>query len=471
MSVRFCRECGARMMETDKFCFNCGTPATPAPQPVPVTAVMPEPSVSAPAAESPTPIPFVAPHVTDPVPMNDTSSVAHIPELPPQPTYAPPAEPVFTPTFEPSYQPPLQTPAYPPSQEPSYAPLEEPDYGPVYTPPYAQPAQPAPQAPAKPAKPPKAPKPVKPLPKRKVLNILGCILVCILLVAIILPTVLLVDLRMMAEDDRILEVLESVDLDAMPAKDIFIDIDDERTMLDWACDYMNQNFSEAFHSGSYHWSGIQSKNLENFLDDSTFLELTAGTMSGLLTDMIEGTSKTSLDAKEIETFLKDNSKFLEKEFSLNLNQDSRKLMAQQTMDMLKVEELSLDTLPELPGDALTIAGSALSTLTLILMGGLVALLILLLFLMSRKYIMAGVHDTGLVFLISGIMLLALTGGARVLVSLFAGENAVLYLVGILAGGLLESGLLISLCIFAFGMLLLLISGITLSILRKRAAKA
>lgn len=495
MAVRFCRECGARMTDTDKFCFNCGTPVNP-PVQAPVMPPVQAPAYSpAPVPAEPTPVP-VAPVYEEPTPLPVAPEVTAVPEDPvilyssvvmrspvPEQTYHPLQQPLYQAPQAPVY-PDLQQPGFQSIREPIQAGTQQPPYTPpVYTPPADPFADlnfpvPEPPAPSKAKKAPKAPKPpkeqkisapVKPLPKRSALNIIGSVLVCILLVALILPTVLLADVRMLAQEERVLTVLKSVDLDDIPAKDIFYDIHDDRSMLDWACQWMNKNLSDTFQSADYHWEDLTPKTVNAFLKETTVLPLTADTLAGLLQDVINGTSKTALEAEDIEEFLEENSEFLEEELALMLDRSSRADMAAQTMSLLETDELSLDSLPASP--ALEIAGSALSLVTLILVGVVAALLVVLLFIISRKYVMAGVHDTGLVMLIAGILLLALTGAARLMYIFGAGKQGIVYLIGLLAGALLESGLLISVCIFAFGILLLLIAGITRSVLKKRAAKA
>ena len=95
MSVCFCHECGARMQDTAKFCFNCGTPLVPvavpaAEPPAPVSVTFPEPA--------PTPVPEV------------TFSAPQTPQIPPAAVQQP------------------QPPEIPASQEPLYHPLQQPSY-------------------------------------------------------------------------------------------------------------------------------------------------------------------------------------------------------------------------------------------------------------------------------------------------------------------------------------------------------
>lgn len=472
MAVRFCRECGARMTDTDKFCFNCGTPASPPVQATAEPAPVPVAPVYVPRIPVAEPIPRpVAPDVTAVPEEPSVPEEPQIPEAPVKAVYAPVPEQICHPMQQPLYRS-AQEPVYPSMQQPTYAP-------PAYTPPagpfadlnYPEPEQPQP-AKAKKAKAPKEQKisaPAKPLPKRTFLNVFCSVLVCTLLVVLMLPTVLLVDLRMLADEDRILATLERVDLDEVPARDIFIDIDDDTTMLDWACQWMNKKLGKGFVSIFYHWEDLTPKKLTAFLKKTTVLELTADTTAGLLNDLMNGTSRTALDAGTIEDFLEDNSEFLEEEMDLVLDRSSRKQMAQQAMDLVGAEELSLELLSDSP--ALQIVSAALSVLVLIGLSVLAVLLIVLLFVISRKYVMAGVHDTGLVMLTVGIVMLVLTGAARLMSIVGAGENGIVYLTGVLAGGLLESGLLVSACIFAFGILLLAISSITRSVLKKKAANA
>lgn len=462
MSVCFCHECGARMQDTAKFCFNCGTPLVPvavpaAEPPAPVSVTFPEPA--------PTPVPEV------------TFSAPQTPQIPtaavqqPQPPEIPASqEPLYHPLQQPSYYPPVPTqePIYTPAPQPTYQPVQEPSYQPL-NPTYVPPVPPAPPAP--PTKPAKAPKAGKGLPRRSFLNVFACVLICVILVPLILGALLLVDVRMLADEERILSALERVDLDEIPAADIFYDIQDDRSMLDWATQYMNQNLSSAFHGASYHWEDMTPKSLTSFLEDTTILEMVSGFTADVLDDLLNGTSKAALEVSDLEDFLEENSHFLEKEMELVLDRNSRKEMAAQAMASMEVEELSLEALLNEDALALKIVSTGVSTLALAVLGAVAVLLIGLLFLVSHKYVMAGVHDTGVVMVISGALMLALTGAARLLCTFGAEIHGILYLIGILAGALLEGGLLISACVFAFGILLLLISGITVSVLKRKAAKA
>ena len=126
MSVRFCRECGARMTETDKFCFNCGTPSAPVVQRPAAEAFPSEPAVPVFVPDIPTQTPAPAEPVPE-VPV--AAQIPEIPEIPAEPTYIPPVESAFTPSSEPTYIPPVE-PVFTPSAEPAYTPPVEPSFQP-----------------------------------------------------------------------------------------------------------------------------------------------------------------------------------------------------------------------------------------------------------------------------------------------------------------------------------------------------
>ncbi len=446
MAVRFCRECGNPIEENDKFCYHCGTRVHSIPQPeVPV----------APAAEAYIPpVPEVPVVIEEPVaPLPAEPEISVLPEVP---VYTQPPEPSYR---EPSYIPPVYTP-------PVYAAPEPPS---VYPP---VPPAPAPETSAKPQKvkkekPQKSQKLSNPraLPKRSGGNVFCCVLICILIFLLMLPTVLLVNVRMAAEEAHVLSTLQRIQLNEMPAKDVFVDIDDDRSMLDWACQYLNKYIG----SEVSHWDGLEPKALSTLLESTTLTELLAETISGLMTDVIDGTILASLEASDIEAFLEDNSRILEKKLDAVLSDDDRAEIAAQVMELLGNDKLSLKSLPLSTRRSLEVVTTALSVVTLALLGILIVLLIALLFVANRKYIMAGIHDTGVVLVVLGALMLVLTGVGRLLSILGAGSNAALYAIGIGVGFALEGALLVHACIFAFGILLLLISGITCAILKKKAA--
>jgi hypothetical protein len=461
MSVHYCYQCGTKLTDADRFCFKCGASA------MPVEPVEEPVQVAYNQGQS---------YQQEPV-QNALNQGQSYQEEPVQPAFnqgqsyrEEPAQNAFNQGQ--SYQEePVQA-AYNQGQSYQEEPVQnvnnqgqyyqevpvqvEPEQ--VYTPPVQQWQQEEVSA---------APK-KKVLPRRKGGVIFGSIMICILATVLLLVTVLGITLRSGLEKDNLVSTLERVDLDEIPAEDLVDDADD-RALAKWICNTLNEKIPETLNIADDRWDDLTTKDLEALISETSLREFLAESVEDIVDELLLDDGEFSIDVDDIAEFLEENSRYLERNFPLSLSYGNQYIAAEQILEVAGTDEIKLPDMGEAVEGAQGVTSFVFSTVGVILAFVVIAGLIVLLFLVNRKTPLGAIHDMGVVMQIASGIPLVLMGVARILAYFFAGENGIVYLVGVLGGGILEGGLILNAAIFGAGLIFLLINSIGRAVQKRRLA--
>ena len=323
--------------------------------------------------------------------------------------------------------------------------------------------------PVQPWKPEPAPAQPKPLPRRKGGTIFLSVLVGILAASLLLGACFTFILRTGLTKENVNSTLQRIDLEEIPAKDLFGSEAGSKSLAKWICQELNEVIPEAMNISYSQWEDITPRELRELLEKTSLLEFASECAEEIAGELFWDDGKFSLDEDDIADFYKDNRKYLEKEFPVSLNNNGLRLAARQTLRVIGTDEISLSDLDISLREGLELAGVALSLGLIACAVVFVILMIVQIFVINRKYPLSAIHDAGVVLVVGTILPLLLMGGCRLLATFFAGENGIVYLVGVVLGGILESGLIVIGAIFGLGVVLLLTSRIGKKIQSKKLA--
>lgn len=475
--MAFCTNCGSKLAEDQRFCSKCGTMVAVAP---PAASAIPqEPIYSAPAAD-----PFSE------APVNTEPKAESLPiepaEVPAQPV---PAEPeavqeavreaaqeaapekavidagsfVFAPEFSASYDAPAV-------KFEEFAEEEEKND--------AQPQADSASEPAVAAEVPVTDKAAKPdgkkkasRPRRKFLPVFCSVLICILLVLLMLPTFTLLTAQNAIKQETLLDTMNRIDMDEIPAS--FIDESDRSlkrmSLAQYICQIINSDMSNLNNIViAYDWEDLTPRSLQQFLDETTFIDFFAEHAEGAIDAFLSGEDSYAISAKSIKRLLNENKAALTEK--MNISASDRNY--DHYVDFLVSDGLNTRVeLPEVEEEILDLINFGLSFYPIAGLCLVMVLLIVLLFVTNRKDRLFAVKDTGIALMVGSALFLLVILAARILCSVFVDENPLVYLITTLVSCAAESILLIVVSVLALGVILLLAYLIARSVQRKRAAKA
>ena len=299
------------------------------------------------------------------------------------------------------------------------------------------------------------------LPPRGFLPVFVSVILCFLMVVLMIPTILLYEARNIVDEDFILSVLEEINLKEVTSDAVsnVVDIDtyDEDDMVEWVSNALNEALENNELSEYIQIDEFSPELVEDLIYDTTLLDFISEHTAGFCSDLLTGENSHSIEAKDIESFLKKNKEFLEEEFNMDLSTEARKEIAESIFVAMDVEEISVK---ELMGSSAKSLESTMELVNMVLSAYvflplLLTLLLLLvgLFLVNRKQLSGAVHDAGITFMIGSLLLLILTGVLRVLPSVYAETDFILYLVGVVGSKILETGFVLTIGIFATGLVM------------------
>ncbi len=282
----FCEKCGAELKENAKFCGKCGEVVEEI-----VITVQPDTSTTTDAS---------ATTVASAQPDTSATTVASVATAAPIHTEAP-----------------VQTAA--PTQ--TAAPVQTQQFAPVASTPYqaAPVAQPQPAAPVPPMR------PVPPIlpQKRKIPAYATAISVflCILIFVSAVWALAVVGLRSSISKGSIRKQfnneLSEFEIDGEPLADILYDSLSDDGIID---------------------SDIRRSEFKEFLEESTFDDFFAEKFSGLLNDVIDGTSKTEISKREVIDLFDDNEHILE-DMGISIDDEFKREAAEGISDYFDFEEV------------------------------------------------------------------------------------------------------------------------------------
>jgi len=430
--MAFCVYCGSKLGEGQRFCGACGKRIPGQPDPVipPVAPAQPEPP-AAPCREA-------------------------------APVYNPPAQPYYQ--APPVQEAPQSFYQEPPVQEAPRQPVQE---APVVPPVFA------PGEPVKPRIADRYQKPraaaSQPLRPRGALPIIASVLLCILLLTMLLPLFALTTVQGTLTKETFVSLIRRVDLDEIPMDQLDQYSDwNGASLAEALCDELNNAVSTTVNSQA--WTQFTPALLRKLMTETTFPAFIGEHLEGLLTAFLEGADSYSISPRDVEDVLLDNLDFITEDLDLVLEEDDIPKAAQQFIRSASLDQISL---PDLDGEvetALAVARITVSRTALVPLLLVIAVLVALLFVANLKQPLYAVRDLGIVAVLGTVLPLLAVVGCRLSVSRAAGTNAVLYVGGTVVSCVLESSLILYICVFAAGVAALVAFGVVKSLRKKRAAR-
>ena len=472
--MAFCVFCGSKLGEGQRFCGACGNripgqpeaPATPYRETAPVYDPPAQPYYQVPPVQQPPQPYYQAPPVQQPPqPYYQAPPM----QQPPQPFYQEP--PVQEAPQQSVQEAPVAPPVFTPLQEaePRFAPQEKELPRTESFPPLRD----TPQEPVKPRIADRYQKPrataAQPLRPRGALSIVASVLICILLLTMMLPLFALTTVQGTLTKETFVSMIRRVDLDEIPMDQL-----DQysgwngASLAEAICDELNSSVTSTINSQA--WTQFTPELLRKLMTDTTFPAFIGEHLEGLLTAFLEGDDSYSISARDVEDVLLDNLDFITEELDLILEKDDIPKAAQQFVRAADLDDIPLPDLDGEVEDVLEIARFTVSQAALVPL--LVALLVLvvLLFVANLKQPLYAMRDLGIVAVLGTVLPLIAVVGCRLSISRAAGTNALLYVGGTVVSCVLESSLLLYICIFTAGVAALVAFGVIRSLRKKRAAR-
>ncbi len=338
---------------------------------------------------------------------------------------------------------------------------------------FSEPITPAPNPVPAPVRSNPAPAPVHTKPtksRRSFASVFFSIIICLLILLFLNPLFMIVTIRNAVNEESILSLLQRIDLEDIPAS--VLDSTDERfeseSLAEYLCDELNVVLADEFPHDSL--KKITPRKLDKALDETTILPFFAKHANGIVTAVMDGDRTYRISEKEIAKLLKKNLDYLEDEldmpaYSLDVDASASAFVESTGIDKIELYDRSDDVAEAIFG----VIAIVFSPSTIIGLGILLFVMVLLLLLANRRGLMIAVRDIGIVGLLGTIIPVLLTVGSNVCVLVFAGENALLYLAGILISTIFNSSLIIFGSVFFGSIVLLVICNIVRKAQKKTAA--
>ena len=480
--MAFCIYCGTKLGENDRFCGACGKKvAVMEPVPAPATVIYrpaAAPDAEKTVAEAPVSEPvFTAP--AEEAPAAEPVFEAPAADLPAAGTVfsAPAEEETAAPVTEVVFAAPVADEPLP--QEPLFAaPITREHVRNAATPAAAQPmpfgnkSARGSSASYSYATPERVANPVKNKvvrPKRKFLAAFLSVILCIALLAAMLPAYVLITVRNSLSSSTFLAVMQRIDLDELPAT-ILDEYDSSLRGLSVAealCNELNDQVGRDVSD----WKEITPKTLDKILDETAFLPFIADHAEGILKAFLDGEDNYRISTKEIVKVLEQDLNLLSGELDLQMEESDLDEFADDIMEEFGLDNLELPTSQDIDEDT----QMALDLLSILLsfyaIGGvalMLLLLVLLLFAANHRDPMYALRDLGIVSILGTILPLLLVLGGRAAVAVFIGKDAEMYLISIISSCVLESSLIPVAVVFGLGVALLIVNGIVRKAQNKKA---
>jgi len=351
------------------------------------------------------------------------------------------------------------------SAAPQPAPVPQTIEEPVYYPPSPIPApamaNPAPVAPVQAAQ--------KKKPHRRgFLGIFGSVLVCILILAFMLPTFLLITVSTALTEETFLSIMLQIDLDAVPASvlDEYDPSLEGLSLAEFICREINQEGNDTLPEGLN--IDLTPKGLNAIKNKSSLLPFLAEHMEGILNALLDGKEHYRISQKKVEKLLRSNLELLSDELDLPMEDFELEETAAYLLETTGLGEIPLGTnWSEGDRQMLSVLDKLVSGSLLIVPLGILAFFVILLFLINIKDVMYAVRDVGIVSILGSLPLLLVILGANSAPAMYAGKDAAMYLGSVVLSCVLSRSLVILISVFSAGVLLLILNGIIRAVQKKR----
>lgn len=437
MEFRFCHMCGNKIKADAKFCGACGTAVLQLEVEEPA---QPEPVVITPDPEPIQPEPEVAVAEPEPVAQEPVSD-------------EPVEEAPVTEEQEAEPEIPEAVPAAVETEPAAVA--EEPQ-------PAAEPVMPA-EVPAEET----ITKPKKsPYPKRGAGRTILAILLCFFIFLWSFAAMAIFEIRSATTGKQLTEnltaVMEDSDIANIPASQLVADVQDpDITIVEWAVQEMAANYDGTVSASE--------KDIETFLEESTFTDFLTDKLSLYLNDVYTGSNDFEITTDEVQSLLEDNADLVEEVFGAPLLEEDIDNFVQELDDRELLDKLEVKTLKE---DAAPVYYGVQIGLSYWVIGffAVMALLFIVLLAKTNKWSMLRTcGDTGITWTVLAAILLLPALVTLIVPDIWSTLLGVPF-VDSLIGAVLTGGLIPSAILLGVGIVLIVIKAVGKKIVLKSAKK-
>ena len=234
-----------------------------------------------------------------------------------------------------------------------------------------------------------------------------------------LLSVAVICVRHTTSEGAVLSMLEDVDytemLNSIYTETDFVEHESEAlSFTDYLSDYFEEN----------HGVTVSDKQIEAFIEDSTVMDFFAEKVSAYVSDLYNGTEEFKITMREVRALLHDNADILEEHFDVQISDESVEELADWLVDEELLEEISTSVVKDENSAVFYALNIGFSYLTLAILLGLVLLCLVG---MGLNDLSKGAMGAGIVFVIIGGILTALTlvvAGLPVLLGSVIGESLI-----------------------------------------------
>ena len=433
--MKRCSQCDREYDDSMRFCPNCGSP-------LPSAETEPLPAENEPAAAPESSVERGMPEPTWPEPISESRDAAEAPEE------APLTDQAAAPPW--SAPPPWES----APEEPPQAPEEE-----------SKKAKKARKEPKRrernvPGDGPEKGRGDKPL--NFGLRLVGVAL-CIVLFCLLLASSLIYDIRDYSAESQLYDLLRTVKASSVMASDLNPAAVERQRLSQRIVDLLDEHVGDLLP--------LTSREMETFLDKSTFKDSLAEKSADFLKDIYAGKTTAEIDRVDITDLLKDNEAFFADEFDIKMDRSRRNSIAQSLenaglLDHLSTEAIKQDTPALYYGLHLGCSWVALGIFVLL------AILVIWLLAKSQRSFRRALEGIGIVLILLGLLRTVPALLAKLLPDFWQTILGGNYLLSAVTGEILFSHILIpSTAALGVGVVLTLICGLIRSIRKKRLAAA
>lgn len=320
-----------------------------------------------------------------------------------------------------------------------------------------------------PIKPAHHPIPVKSAPiRRGFASVFFSVLICILCVVLLSFMLLPIMIHNTVKERSILSMLQRVELDHIPASIIDSTNEDleDISLAEALCNALNKTLENEIPAQDL--KNLTPGKLDDALDETSFLPFLARHISGFYNAMLDGKETYRIPEREIVDLIEENAEYLEDILRINMDQidieaSAELFLEEEGLGEIMIYDLSNPEEREYRDRIATGFSEKDIVIPLAALLNLFALLVLI----NRKFPLIAVRDVGIVGLIAVAGHVLITAFSNLGSVLFAGKNAVGYLVCIFVSSVYNSSLILIGGIFVVSIALLVVS----SILKKKKKAA
>lgn len=309
------------------------------------------------------------------------------------------------------------------------------------------------------------------------------VLLCIVLFAAALCSVVILDIRLTTSEANIRRVvraalsapaerrdqrfLPAVRLPAgkhmmLPGSDVSAESESE--LVEWISRILEENYGGQVN--------VDAEQIRAFLEQSTVQEYLCDKVAGYTADLINGTEEASITDEELQTLIEENTELIEEELGVPITGEVfeyvTEFVAEQDVDTLIREQVIENVRSAALTEDVTVADVLDTVRTATSAGVLAAVLALCLvlcvgiFFTTARRIPATLRSIGIPILVLGILLALPTAGVQLLIGSFLSGMA-----GELAGAAVSATAAVHYTVLGLGIVLLVAAAIVNNVSKKK----